>query len=356
MRLLKRFSKPGSAPGSLPSPQEDVQSRTHIARYDITRLEEPDLVALESVLPRNDETVWLDVEGHDVALIADLGARLGVHMLAIEDILNTGQRAKIEEYDQTLFFVVHNLQISDPSDADFQLESEQVAIALRPQVLFSVREHASPLFDQVRHRLRGGKPRIRGGGSGYLAYVLLDAVVDHYFPLLEQIGDRLEVLEEAILDEPSPRDLARLHSLRSGLAHVRRAIWPLREVLMRAVRSETALLGDEVRPFLRDVADHVALAADIVETYREMVASLTDLYMSSVSNRMNEVMKVLTIIATLFIPLSFIAGLYGMNFDPAVSRWNMPELGWYWGYPMALAIMAATAVGLVLFFRRKGWL
>jgi magnesium transporter len=187
-------------------------------------------------------------------------------------------------------------------------------------------------------------------------YALIDTVVDHLFPILESIGDHTEEIETSLLDSATSEDLNALHLVRRELLLIRKSTWPLRDMVNGLHRSETALVSDETRLYLRDVADHATVAVDIVETLREMVSSLMDLYLSSLSNRMNEVMKVLTIIATIFIPLSFIAGLYGMNFDPSASPFNMPELGWYWGYPVALVVMAAVAVGLLVFFRRRGWI
>jgi magnesium transporter len=211
------------------------------------------------------------------------------------------------------------------------------------------------VFDPVVGRLRADGSRLRNLPADYLTYALIDAVVDQLFPVLERLGERIEEAEEGIMEEPDPGDLNALHVLRRDLLLLRKSTWPLRESMGRLQRSDSTLIHDETRLYLRDVEDHVALCLDIIETYREMVASLTELYLSAVSNRLNEVMKVLTIIATIFIPLSFIAGVYGMNFDRSAGPLNMPELGWAFGYPFALLIMAATAGALLLFFRRRGW-
>ena len=358
MFYRKRSSPPGSAPGTLPTettPKQPVRMR--LVRYDPEQLFEVDLLTPAGLDEAGTGTrCWLDLEGHDVNLIAELGTRLGLHTLTVEDVVNTGQRPKVEEYGDSLFVIVHHLTLGTYPDSDWlDIQREQVAIVLKTDVVLSVRERESPLFEPIRQRLRNGAPRIRGGGTDYLAYALLDAVVDHYFPLLEELGDRLDALEDAVLEQPDRDDLAALHAIRRILLALRKSVWPLRDTLNQLLRSDCELIADETRTYLRDVADHVALALDMIETYRDWVASLTDLYLSSISNRMNEVMKVLTIIATIFIPLSFVAGLYGMNFDTS-SPWNMPELRWHFGYPFALGIMAATAGGMLLFFRRKGWL
>jgi magnesium transporter len=297
---------------------------------------------------------WVDVTGHDVAVISELGKRLEVHPLALEDVVNVGQRPKVDDYESSLYIVLDLIRW----DADgTSLTKEQVSLIIQDGLLLSVRERESAVFEPIQDRIRKGVGRrIRNGAADYLGYALIDTVVDHLFPVLDRIGEQVESIEDSLLDEPTRDDLNDLHRLKRDLLLMRRSAWPLREALGSLLRGESALIGDEARLFLRDVADHVAQAIDIIETYREMASSLVDLYLSSVSNRMNEVMKVLTIIATIFIPLSFVAGLYGMNFDAGVSPWNMPELGWYWGYPMALVVMAAIAVALLVFFRRRGWM
>jgi magnesium transporter len=355
MRFLIRRHTPGTAPGTMPEAvTPEVPSRVRLTEYSVDVLEEAELASPEEIeeAPLAD-TCWLDIEGHDINLIADLGRRLNVHPLALEDVVNVGQRPKAEDFEESLFVVAQHFFTVDGAR---DLAHEQISLVIQKGLLMSVRENHSELFEPVRNRIRGGKPRIRGGGAGYLAYALLDTVVDTLFPVLETIGERVEQLESSIFEDPVPADLNELHALKRNLLVLRKSTWPLRDMVNQLVRGEHDLFSEETRVYLRDVADHAALALDIVETYREMVSSLMDLYLSSVSNRMNEIMKVLTIIATIFIPLGFIAGLYGMNFDPTVSPFNMPELGWYWGYPVALLAMAAVAGGLLVFFRRRGWL
>ena len=355
MRIFTRRHAPGTAPGTLaPAAPPAEPIRMRYAEYDLERLVEADVERPSEVPEANlEQTQWLDVEGHDVELIAALGERLAIHPLALEDVVNVGQRTKSEDFPNAVFVVLECFFLDG---AEGLVGKEQISLVIQHDVVLSVRERRSDLFEPVRGRIRGGKPRIRGGGTGYLAYALLDTVVDHLFPVLEHIGDRIEEIEETILGHPTPDAVNQLHELRRQLLVIRRSVWPLRDMLNGLARTEEEVFSDETLLYLRDVVDHATMAADLVETLREMVSSLLDLYLSSISNRMNEIMKVLTIIATIFIPLSFIAGLYGMNFDASASPWNMPELDWYWGYPAALALMAVVALGLLLFFRRRGWL
>jgi magnesium transporter len=355
VRIHKRRHAPGTPPGTLPErPKALEPTVVYLVRYGLDEILEEELE--EGVVPTpaaSSLTTWLDVEGHDVHELAEIGRRLDIHSLVLEDVVNVGQRPKVEEYDDSIFIVLDHFFLSDEGDS---LQKEQISILLQDRSVLSVRERQSNLVEPVRQRLRVGKARIRGGGAGYLAYALIDTTVDHVFPLLDQLGEKLEALEESILDEPTPDDRNNLHHLKRDLLLLRRSVWPLRDMLRNLMMSESELLGDTTQTYLRDAADHAALALDIIETYREMVASLNDLYLSSISNRMNEVMKVLTIIATIFIPLSFVAGLYGMNFDTQASPWNMPELGWYWGYPAVLLVMLLMVSGLLYYFRRRGWI
>ena len=355
--LRPRKVTPGTAPGTLrprAAPPE-APARMWMVRYDPDHLVEADLLSpagLDEV--PEEEMCWVDVTGHDVELLAELGELLEVHPLALEDVVNVGQRPKVDDYESSLFIVLDLIRWSADRTT---LTKEQISLIVQDGLLLSVRERDSDVFEPVRERLRKGPGRrIRLKGADYLAYALMDTVVDHVFPVLDELGEQIESIESSLLEHPTPDDLNQLHRLKRDLLLVRRSVWPLRDAVGTLLRGESELVSDETRLFLRDVGDHVAHAVDVVETYREMTSSLVDLYLSSVSNRMNEIMKVLTIIATIFIPLGFVAGLYGMNFDPEASPWNMPELGWYWGYPAALAVMVGIAVGLLVFFRRKGWI
>jgi magnesium transporter len=355
MQLFWRRHTPGTAPGTIAVAEPAaVPARTRVVEYGLDTLIETEVASLaELAEPKPGTVEWLDVEGRDTELIGELGKRFEIHPLVLEDVVNVGQRVKVEEFEDSLFVVIDHFFVDDESGA---LDKEQISLFVRSGVLLSLRERRSDLWEPVRVRLRTGRPRIRGGGIGYLAYALIDSVVDHVFPILESIGDRMLEIEEALLDSPTPEDLNRLHKLKRELLVLRKSMWPLRDMLNGLRHTDSELFSDETRLYLRDVVDHATMAVDIVETLREMVSSLMDLYLSSVSNRMNEIMKVLTIIATIFIPLSFVVGLYGMNFDGSVSPYNMPELRWYWGYPFVLGVMALMVVGLLAFFRHRDWL
>ena len=357
MRLLRRVHPPGTSPGTISVPTEvEVPPRALLTRYTATELEQTSLddVVVLRAEPKVGELWWLDVDGLDPLLIGELGSRLGVPPLVLEDIVNLGQRPKVEEYDDCVFVVADLIGLSQPAA---RVTVQQVSFVLQEARLISFRERPDPVFEPIHRRLASGKGRIRTGGLDYLLYALLDAIVDSCFPVLDRLGSRIEKIEEEMVEAQPRRELlAELHGLRRDLVLVRRTAWPQREMVNRLLRSEDGLVQEETRIFLRDVADHLSMIVDMVEAYREMVVGLMELYQSSVSNRMNEVMKVLTIIATIFIPLSFIAGIYGMNFDRSASPLNMPELGWYWGYPAALLIMVAVAGGLLVYFRRRDWI
>jgi magnesium transporter len=294
--------------------------------------------------------VWLDVDSlSDESLLRGIEARLGLHRLVLEDVTNLGQRAKAELYDNVLFIV---LRIPEVRRGD----TEQVSLLLQDGLLVTVQERPGDCFEAVRDRIRHGKGKIRVRQADYLAYALTDAAVDQYFPVLDEAGVVLDSLEDEVFDEPTPETLEQIHSLKRSLVSLRKAIWPYREMLNVLMRDAGSIFADETQPYLRDCYDHVVRLIDLVEAQREVTSDLLSMYLSTVSNRMNEVMKVLTIIATIFIPLSFIAGVYGMNFDPAASRWNMPELGWAFGYPAALLLMGVVAGGLLAFVSRRGWL
>jgi magnesium transporter len=295
--------------------------------------------------------LWVNVTGlGDAQLIQDLGRTFGLHPLALEDVVNVHQRPKVEEYPGNLFIV---LRI--PRDGD-RLQTEQVSLFLGEQFVLTFLEDPGDCYDRVRRRIHEARGRLRTAGADYLAYALIDATIDAFFPVVERYTERLDVLEDAISLNPQRHLLPALHGIKQDLRTIRRVFWPLRDEVNKLLRDQTAWFTPETRVFLRDCYDHTVQILDIVETYREIGADLTDLYQSSLSNRMNEVMKVLTIIATVFMPLSFIAGVYGMNFNTEVSRWNMPELNWSAGYAFALTLMAAVAAAMLYFFHRQGWL
>lgn len=295
--------------------------------------------------------LWINVDGlGDEKILRQLGKCFGLHRLALEDVVSVHQRPKIEQYDKNLFVVLRMLTSSEAAG------SEQFGMFLGEHLVLTFQERPSDCLDPVRERIRQRRGRIRQSGADYLVYALMDVIIDHYFPALEQFGNRLDELEDRILDRAAPDVIEQVHTVKKELLVLRRAVWPTREVVNTLLRDSIHLIKDDTQPYLRDCYDHTIQIIDMLDNQREMAASLTDLYMSSVSNRMNEIMKVLTMIATLFIPLSFIAGLYGMNFDTNRSPLNMPELRWYLGYPFVLTLMAAVVAGQIMFFRRKGWL
>lgn len=306
-----------------------------------------DISALRAKAP----VIWVNVDGlGDEAILRQLGELFDLHRLALEDVVNVHQRPKVERYGEVYFIVVRMPRGSDP------LETEQVSLFLGKGFVLTFQEQVGDCLDPVRQRIRQKGPRLRNGGADYLAYALIDALTDAYFPLLEHYAEILERIEDDVLQHPEQTTISRLHQAKRDLMSLRREIWPLRELLSTLTREETPLIGDSTRLYLRDCYDHAIQLLELVESSRDLASGLMDLYLSSLSNRMNEVMKVLTIIATIFIPLSFIAGLYGMNFNTARSRWNMPELDWPFGYPLALGLMAVVALGLLVYFRRRGWL
>ena len=349
---LGRYQPPGTSPGLVSYDPEASPSVVRAIGYgpdEIREIESLDIRDLDA-LRAEWRVVWIDVVGFGRGPeLESLREALGLHILAIEDVVNVGQRAKVEAYENELF-VIGRMASSENGT------TEQVSIFLGEGWLLTVQERAGDPFDPVRERLRQGAPRLRTRGADYLLYALLDAVVDSYFPVLDGIGDELEALEEQVFDAPTQNTAVEIHAIRRQLVGLRKSLNPHREALNTLLRDDHPLVAEDTHPFLRDVYDHALRSAELLDAYREMTGDLGATYMSAISNRMNEVMKVLTIIASIFIPLSFIAGLYGMNFDPSVSGWNMPELGWRFGYPFALGLMAAVGGGFLWYMWRRGWL
>ncbi len=352
-RLASRTRKPpGTSPGTLvyTGERHEAEVVVSVIEYDAESLVESTIEDIRDCFDSADADpiTWVNIDGlHDVGMIEQVGEHFGVHRLALEDVVSTTQRPKVEEYE-THFIVI--LRMLDFDAETSSVSAEQVSLVVGKSWLFSFQERPGDVFDPVRERLRTKKGKIRSRGPDYLAYALIDAVVDHYFRILELIGDRIEELEDQVLVEATLESMHRIHHLRREMLIVRRAVWPLREALGQLYRGEVELVQEETEVFLRDVYDHCVQLIDTVETLREVLSGAMDLYMTGVSNRMNEVMKVLTIIATIFIPLSFVAGVYGMNFE------YMPELNVRWGYPALLAAMGTAAGAMVWYFRRKGWM
>ncbi len=295
-------------------------------------------------------SVWIDVTGlGSQERLSEISQLLKLHPLAMEDVVNVHQRAKVDEFDDTIFVVARMV------DGDDNLQTEQLAFFLTKQVLLSFQERPGDCWDPLRNRIRTHRGKICDSGVDYLLYALLDAVIDSYFPVMERLAEQVDLIEAEIIEGLDRTQMQKIHQLRGQLLSLRRAIRPHREMINELVRDSLPHVSPETRIHLRDCYDHVVQVVDAVDTYRELTSDMRDFYLSSVSNNMNEVMKVLTIISTIFIPLSFIAGVYGMNFETS-SPWNMPELKWYLGYPFALLLMGAVAFGLMMFFRDRRWL
>jgi magnesium transporter len=333
--------------------QDAAPPRIHLIAYDAEELVERHGKTLDDIEgePIGPPRVWIDVQGlADVELIRGLGARYGLHPLAIADIVHVDQRPKVESYDDYLFIV---LRLPHRDDG---VLTEQISLVLGRSFVLTFQERPGDCFDPVRQRLRSASSPMRQRGSDYLAYRLIDALVDSYFPILERLGELIEDLEERVLGARAAGRVGAIHRARRQLLELRRVLWPQREVVHLLAQEGMPCIDPATRVFFRDCADHAFQLMDMVEVQRELAASLLDLHLSSLSARMNEIMKLLTMIATIFIPLGFIASLYGMNFDPEASPYNMPELEWRFGYLYALALMAALALGLLGFFYRKGWI
>ena len=290
---------------------------------------------------------WLDVSGvHDVAIIEEIGKYLNLHPLIMEDIIHPNQRPKFEPFEDQLYVVVRMLHTRD----DGSVQDEQISIVIGKNYILSFQQYPGDVFDPVRERLRAGKGVIRKQGPDYVAYALIDLIVDYYFVLLERIGLEVQELEDDVMDNPSKETIHSIRAAKQTIISYRKDIWPVRELVSAMTRDESGMIKKRTATYLRDVYDHTIQVIDLMETYRDQLSGLTDLYLSSLSQRMNEIMQFLTIIGSIFIPLTFIAGVYGMNFA------NMPELGWEWGYPAVWIIMILTGIGLFTYFRHKKWL
>lgn len=348
-----RRSAPGAPPGTISPDPTATATRVHAIAYDRDRLlEEEDVDMARVAALRSDwPVVWIDVVGlGSTETIQHIQEGFSLHPLVIEDVVNVGQRPKLEEYEDYNFLV---LRLADTALPGL---TEQLGMVLKGNSVITFQERPSAHLDPVRDRIRRCMGRMRSSGADYLTYAILDAVIDHYVPVLDEYGQRTDALEQEIMDRPDPGLVARIHDLRHEINQVRRAVRPMLDVVGRLHNEEVPLFSREVKPYLRDCLDHVVRLMETLDSHKDIAHGLMDLHLSSLSQRMNEIMKVLTMIATIFIPLSFITGLYGMNFDPQASPWNMPELEWGYGYPYAISLMVALVSGMLIYFRRKGWL
>ena len=350
------FDEPGSVPGTLSIEADASPPTIFLIDYNEDKAVRLKVEAPEDCRPYLDthSVSWVDVQGlGSENILRRLGEVFDLHPLVLEDVVNVPQRPKVEEYDDQILLIARMVSLKDDSRGFI---SEQVSFILGKHYLLTVQEEPDyDSFGPVRERIRGSKGTIRRQGADFLAYALLDALIDGFFPVLEFYGEALEELEDEIVSNPTRQSLEKIHRIKRELLALRRAIWPQRDAISVLIRDSSDLICDEVRVYLRDCYDHAVQVLDMVETYREVASSLMDVYVSSVGNRMNEVMKLLTIISTIFIPLTFIAGVYGMNFNTQNSPWNMPELDWYWGYPACLVAMGVIAAALVFYFYRRGW-
>jgi magnesium transporter len=353
----KHYGAPGTAPGTLASPPDATPhvlvTAIHYTAEDYTETQVTDLETYLQTAPP-DGVFWFNVDGlGNIQVLETLGTHFHLHPLSLEDVLHIPQRAKLEDYEHYQFLVFH-MPLLDPAAMG---ETEQVTLFLGRSFVLTFQERpGSDPFESVRLRLRQAHSKLRQSGADYLAYALLDAAIDGFFPLLEDLGERLTALEDAVLEHPTRETMEKMYAVRRTLVALRRVLWPLRQAVQDFGRADSELVTASTRLFLRDCYDHVLQVLDVLENYRELAAGLMEMYLSSQSHHLNEVMKVLTIISTIFMPLSFIAGVYGMNFKTEVSPLNMPELNWAWGYPFSLLLMAVVAAALLVFFYRKGWL
>lgn len=320
----------------------------HIIDYTSNIVEETEVKTINECIPfkKRKSVTWINIESlADRDIIDQVGKFFSIHPLIIEDIKLTGQRPKMEEFDTYNYFVLRMFSYQNE-----KINTEQVSIIMGESYIITFQEKPGDVFDPIRKRIRAKKYRINTLASDFLAYSLIDIIIDNYFVILENLGEQVEHLEDVLLLDPSKKALHEIHSLKRKVLHLRRAVWPLRELITNFERSESELIESSTHHYIRDIYDHVIQIIDTVETYRDSLSSMLDIYLSSVSNRMNEIMKVLTIISTIFIPLTFITGLYGMNFK------YMPELSLKWGYPAVISIMLFTVTGLIIYFKRKKWL
>jgi len=353
-RLVMRRAKQkvGLVPGTLVhiGERKVEKVRIRIIDYDETQLEEKEVKQVEECFPFKDKPTisWINIDGlHDVEVVEKIGKQFGLHPLILEDIVHTGQRPKLEDFGDHIFIVLKMLYYNEEKG---ELEAEQVSLIFGENFVISFQERVGDIFESLRERIRRNKGRVRKAGADYLAYALLDSIVDNYFVILEQLGEKIEDAEQELATDPAVETLQSIRAFKKEMIFLRKSIWPLREVVNSLERGESSLINESTGIYLRDVYDHTIQIIDTGESYRDMLSGMLDVYLSSISNKMNEVMKVLTIFAAIFIPLTFVAGVYGMNFS------FMPELGWQWGYFAILLVMATIGATLIVYFKRKRWL
>jgi len=348
----RKQSKVGLAPGTLvhvgEKKAEKVVIRVWI--YNGEELIEKELQTIDECQGLKDQSgmkLWINVDGLDqIEVIEKLGSCFKIHPLTLEDILNTGQRPKMEDYDSYIYTVLKMMLLDTEKE---EIVIDQVSIIIGPWYILSFQEREGDVFDPLRERLKNPASRLRKNGVDYLAYGLIDAVIDNYFLILEHFGEKIEDLEDELIRDPSSDTLQIIQKYKRDMILLRKSVWPLRELINGLQKVESGLITAPTQIYLRDIYDHTIQVIDSIEAFRDILSSMVDVYLSSVSNRMNDIMKVLTIIATIFIPLTFIAGVYGMNFD------YMPELRWHWGYPVVMLGMALLGISMFFYFKKRRW-
>jgi len=351
-KLKKRSEKSGLPPGTLLHIGDKKMETTRITLmdYDESHFLEKEVKLVEEAFPFKDKpsVTWINIEGiHEIEIIEKIGQYFGVHPLILEDILNTEKRPKMEDFQTYIYVTLKILKQIENSD---KILSEQVSFIVGTNFVISLMDGKDDIFDPIKERIRNGKGHLRKMGPDYLAYSLIDAIVDNYFVIMEKFGEKIEVMEEELVKNPTTGTLKSLHDIQRELMILRKSVWPLREVVNNMLRGDSTLIHKSTLIYLRDVYDHTIEIIDMIEGLRDMVSRMFDMYLSSISNKLNEIMKVLTIIATIFIPLTFIAGVYGMNFE------YMPELKWRWGYPVIWVIMISSGILMLNYFRKNKWI
>lgn len=359
LKTSDKVSKKAGLPPGTPvhvGERKTERVRITVLDYDEAHYEFREVTQAEECFQYSDKpsTTWINIDGlHEVALIEQIGTHFGLHPLIIEDILNTRQRPKMDIFADYIFIV---LKMHSYNAEERQIDTEQVSLVLGKNFVLSFQEREGDIFEPLRSRIGNSKGKVRKAGADYLFHSIIDSVIDNYFKVLEGIGEEIEDVEDSLIENPLPATVQKIHNLKRESLFLRKSVWPLREVIGNLEREESPLIKKATRIYIRDLYDHTIQVIDTVETYRDIISGMLDIYLSSVSNRMNEIMKVLTIYAVIFIPLTFIAGIYGMNFNTQNSPFNMPELNWYFGYPFALGLMAVIGIAMLVYFRRKKWL
>ena len=351
--IKKRSEKSGLPPGSLVhvGQKKSEKVKITIIDYDEEKLREKEAKTVEECFPFKDEptVTWINIDGlHQVDIIEKIGKYFDVHPLLLEDILNTEQRPKMEDFDDYIFIVLRMLECKN--EKNWILTSEQMSLIIGKNFVISFQESEGDIFDPVRDRIRNGKGKIRKMGPDFLAYSLMDAIVDGYFIILEKLGEKIEDIEDELMTNPTPKTLKVIHRLKRDMIYLRKSVWPFREVISNLERGESKLIKETTSIYLKDIYDHTIQVIDTIESFRDMLSGMLDIYLSSISNRMNEIMKVLTIIATIFIPLTFLVGVYGMNFK------YMPELELPWSYPALWFFMITLGVSMLVYFKKRKWI